>query len=99
MTFAALSSLTDHVSSRQRRDCQSVSFALQSDVLRVFELNDFVKGRVDVVQREDFEFFVVLMRLVQIVHEHLTHFVDWNGGVDRAVESAFADHVRQRAQM
>ena len=37
--------------------------------------------------------------LIEIVHEHLTHFEDRNGGVYGAVESALAHHVGQRAEM
>lgn len=37
--------------------------------------------------------------LIEIVHEHLAHLVDGDGGVDGAVEPQFAHSVRQSAQM
>ena len=41
------------MSGRERRDRQAVSFAFESDVLRVFQLDDLVEGGVNVVQRKN----------------------------------------------
>ena len=35
----------------------------------------------------------------QTKRPYLSHFVDWNGGVNGAIESALADHIRQGAEV
>ena len=35
----------------------------QADILRVFQLNDFVKSSIYIIQTENFKIFIILMRL------------------------------------
>lgn len=37
--------------------------------------------------------------LIQIIHEHLTHFIDRDGGIDGTVEPQFANSVGQSTEM
>ena len=54
---------SDHVTSWQRCDLKTVTFALQTDGLRVLDLLDAVERCVDVVQREEAEILSVVSRL------------------------------------
>ena len=37
--------------------------------------------------------------LVEVVHEHLSHLVDGDGGIDRTLEAQLPHQVRQSAQV
>lgn len=43
--------------------------------------------------------FLTRSYLIQIIHKHLTHFVDRNGGIDGAVQTQFPHSVRQGSQV
>lgn len=37
--------------------------------------------------------------LVEIIHKHLSHLVDWNCGVDSTIQTQFPYSIRQGTQM
>lgn len=40
-----------------------------------------------------------LSHLIEIIHEHLAHLVDGDGGIDGAVKSQFTHSIRQSTQV
>ena len=76
-----------------------MKYTFQWNTLTVLELNYFVKRVVNIVQIKKFKFFHIVPGLVPIVHEHLTHFVNWNCGVDRAGKSQFANSIWQSTKV
>ena len=56
---------------------------------------NLVKCSINIVQREDVEIFRIVSWLVEIVEKHLSHFVNWYGGINGATQATFAHHVWQ----
>ena len=62
--------------------------------MRIFDLDDEVKGRVNIVQCEKAELLPIVPRLVKVIHEHLTHLVDWTRGIDWTLKAQLTNKVR-----
>ena len=48
---------------------------------------------------EPFQSVFSFAHLVQIIQEHLSHLIDWDGGIDGAVQATLANHVWQCPQV
>ena len=52
----------------------------QADILRVFQLNDFVKSSIYIIQTKDFKILIVLMRLEQQKNIYYELMVTYKAG-------------------
>lgn len=76
---------------------RSPTFELNS--LRIFDLNDEIKGRIDIIQCEKIKLLPIVPRLVKVIQKHLTHLVYWTRGIDWTLEAQFTDEVGQQPQV
>lgn len=62
-------------------------------------MNDEVKCSVNIVQSKQIKLLVVVLREVHVVHEHLPHLVDGNGGIDRTLQSQLTHQIWKGTQV
>lgn len=75
------------------------SFTFHVNTLIILQLCDLVESSINVVQCKQIKVWHIPVRLVQVIHEHLPHLVDGQGGVDGAVEAQLTHCVRQGSEV